>query len=259
MRQIFLNLLGNSVKFTEEGFILIRCSVKNETKDKIEILFEVEDSGIGVSKDKQDLIFESFTQSDSSITRKFGGTGLGLTITKKLITKMGGSIGVRSEENKGSNFYFTISFEKSHEVKVNKKEESVKSDETLGILYPFKILLVEDIQVNQKVASKFLSRLGYTVSIANNGKEALAFVLSNPVDLIFMDIGMPEMDGMEATREIRLIESTKHIIIAMTANVEMEDRNKYLSDGMDDFISKPIYFEELAKKIKDWGETFFAK
>ena len=259
LRQIFLNLLGNSVKFTKEGFILIRCTVKNETKDKIEILFEVEDSGIGVSKDKQDLIFESFTQSDSSITRKFGGTGLGLTITKKLITKMGGSIGVRSEENKGSNFYFTISFDKSLEVKVNKKEELVKSDETLGILYPFKILLVEDIQVNQKVASKFLSRLGYTVSIANNGKEALAFVLSNPVDLIFMDIGMPEMDGMEATREIRLIESKKHIIIAMTANVDMEDRNKYLSDGMDDFISKPIYFDELAKKIRDWGEIFFAK
>ncbi len=258
LRQILLNLLGNSVKFTNSGFISIKASIKEETSDSFLILFEVADTGIGISLDKQDMIFESFTQSDSSITRKFGGTGLGLTITKKLVLIMGGTIGVKSKEGNGSIFYFTIFFGKSFDKKKSENIPSNQFEKLLESLYPFKILLVEDNQVNQKVASKFLSRLGYKIDIAGNGKEAIAMVTTKAYDLIFMDIGMPEMDGVESTSQIRSLETRKHIIIAMTANIDEEDKNKYLSKGMDDFIGKPIYFDELAKKIRLWGTRFFA-
>ena len=259
LRQIFLNLLGNAAKFTKYGQIQIRCYIQKETDKIIEILFEIEDSGIGIPKDKHDLIFESFTQSDSSITRTFGGTGLGLTITKKMVEKMGGSIGLKSEEGKGSIFHFTIPFEIYDETSESQKKLKDKTDEILSQKYPLKILLAEDNLINQKVASKFLSRLGYEINIVSNGKEVLAFIAQNSIDIIFMDIDMPEMDGIEATKQIRLLEDKHHVIIAMTANTLSSDKDNYLSKGMDDYLSKPIYLEELSRILSVWGERFFPK
>jgi len=259
LRQIFLNLLSNAAKFTKYGQIQIRCYIQRETNKTIEILFEIEDSGIGIPQDKHDLIFESFTQSDSSITRTFGGTGLGLTITKKMIEKMGGSIGLKSEEGKGSIFYFTIPFEIYDETIEGHKKLKDKTDEILSQKYPLNILLAEDNLINQKVASKFLSRLGYEINIVSNGKEVLAFLAQNSIDIIFMDIDMPEMDGIEATKQIRLQEKKHHVIIAMTANTLSSDKDNYLSKGMDDYLSKPIYLEELSRILSVWGERFFPK
>ncbi|RLA94834.1 MAG: hypothetical protein DRG69_04515, partial [Deltaproteobacteria bacterium] len=387
LRQVLVNLVGNAIKFTEKGHVLINVEEKERKGNHSTVLFSVSDTGIGIPEDKQKKIFESFTQADSSTTRRFGGTGLGLTISKRLVERMGGKIWVESELGKGSTFYFTVPFKVAEEEKeifpteikelrvlvvddsaINRlilremlsawglvvgEGEDGKSalkelreaasrgdpyqlllldkrlpdidgiqlarqiregdigevpiimlssvDETgqkeeasrAGIsdillkpvrrsrLYnaiikavskrkvreapaqklesrlkgrPLRILLAEDNIVNQKLAVRLLQRQGWEVAVANNGKEAVQMVKEGDFDLILMDVQMPEMDGLEATRLIREMEkgTGKHIpIIALTAHAFEEDRKRCLEAGMDAYTTKPIKIQELFRMIEE--------
>lgn len=243
LRQILVNLVGNAVKFTQEGQI----KVKVRPLDNDEILhFSVSDTGIGIEPEKLDLIFEPFTQADSSTTRRYGGTGLGTSISKQLVQQMGGRIWVQSEPGKGSTFHFTVRMpatdqmpEESSRPAIGKPRSSQKRC--------FKILLAEDIEYNVKLARMVLERQGHTVIVAGNGHEAVqAFAGGDGFDVVLMDIHMPGMDGLEATRKIRGMETEGRIpIIALTAKVMKSERKNYLSAGMDGVVEKPIDFNEL--------------
>ncbi len=252
LKQIIINLVNNAIKFTEKGEVRIEVETQKISDGKATLLFKITDTGIGISEEGQKRLFQSFSQVDKSTTRKFGGTGLGLAISKNLSHMMGGEIGVISKEGEGSTFWFTVhldvtdraTYEASVEPNRDKDRDRAKEHRKLTIL------LAEDNKINQKVAMVNLNNLGHQVDVANNGKEAVDKFKEKPYDLIFMDIQMPEMDGMEATEKIREIENqqkvTKKIpIIAMTANTMEGDREKYLQIGMDDYVSKPFKQEEL--------------
>jgi CheY-like chemotaxis protein len=250
LNQILINLIGNAIKFTEKGEVKVRVKMLEEDKTKVKLEFAVEDTGIGIPADKIESIFESFTQASSATTRKYGGTGLGLTITKQLIELQGGNISVTSKPGIGSTFSFCLTLKKGTvEVKAA-KEASVNN-----VSHPFadvRILLVEDNLINQKVASYTLKKHGAEVEIANHGKEAIIMIEKKKYDIILMDIQMPEMDGYETTQYIRnsIKESiSKTPIIAMTASALMAEKTKCLQSGMNDYISKPFQANELYEKI----------
>ncbi|PLW99316.1 MAG: hybrid sensor histidine kinase/response regulator [Marinilabiliales bacterium] len=252
-KQILLNLLSNGVKFTEQGHVKLLVSTLKDTNKVSKILFKVEDTGMGISRDSISKLFNEFSQSDTSITRKFGGTGLGLAISKKLTRMMGGEIGVESEPGKGSTFWFTIEFMKENIEEPIDKIKTQKMEPGINL----RILLVEDNLINQKVALFNLKQLGHTADLAENGKIAFEKFKNNSYDVILMDIMMPEMDGLEATKHIREWEEKNDIkphekihIIAMTANALKGDKEKYLKNGMDDYISKPFQQEDLAAVLK---------
>jgi len=247
IQQIVNNLISNAVKFTHEGGIAIAVSPENDGKMK----FSVADTGIGIPDDKKEIIFQSYSQSDKSTTRKYGGTGLGLTISAKLVELMGGKIWIESPTNEksGSTFHFTIELEVSQTQKKfsTKKEKAIEMRE----IPPLKVLLAEDNIVNQKVATTLLKKLGHKVTVAENGKEAVEHWEKGEFDLIVMDIQMPEMDGMEATKFIRENEADKHIpIIALTAHAIEGDKERFLDAGMDGYLSKPINPEKLKFEIQ---------
>jgi len=248
LRQVLNNLISNAIKFTENGEVCLQLSKISHSEDNIEIQFAVIDTGIGIPEDKREKLFKSFSQVDSSFSRKYGGTGLGLVISKQLVEMMGGKIGFESKEGTGSTFYFDISF------KIGDQQEEPQS--TKFILdkapIPLNILLVEDDEVNKEVTSLMLQKRGYIVDNANNGKDALKLLGSNKHDLIFMDIQMSEIDGIQTTQEIRKREliTNQHItIIAMTAYALQGDRNRFLSMGMDEYISKPFDMKSLFEII----------
>lgn len=248
IKQILINLINNAIKFTNEGGIDVYVKCENKTEEGVFLKFEVIDSGIGISKENQDKLFSAFTQSDASFTRKFGGTGLGLAISKKLSLLLGGGIGLESELGKGSNFWFTISVEKGKEKVLLEDVAKVRISKSL------QILLAEDNKINVLVAKQMIENAGHRVVVANNGMEAVECFQQQEFDLILMDIMMPEMDGLEATWIIRQMEREKNTpnipIIALTANVVREDQEKYISAGMNDFISKPIHPQILLEKIE---------
>ena len=251
LRQVLLNLAGNAVKFTSRGKVIIRVRPEAMTNDEATLLFAVSDTGIGIPPDKQKLIFEAFAQADTSTTRKYGGTGLGLTISNQLVQLMGGRISVESQPQKGSTFYFTIPFGIVH--KRAAAPNALTSSPTSPAPLPLRILLVEDNAVNQKLALVLLRRLRHRVTLANNGQEAVRQLEQRSFDLILMDVQMPVMGGLEATAVIRKLEerTAGHIpIIAMTAHSMAGDRERILAAGMDDYISKPIRFDELYKAIE---------
>ncbi len=256
MKQIIINLVNNAIKFTEKGNITISVEKKSAEDGKAQILFKIMDTGIGISPEGQKKLFQSFSQVDKSTTRKYGGTGLGLMISKNLTQMMGGEIGVESLEGVGSTFWFTVSMELSDKESCKKQHRSDDpAYEDKIRVQPLNILLVEDNKINQKVAMLNLKNLGYQVDIANNGKEAVEKFKNGDYDLIFMDVQMPEMDGVEACKKIRELEnntdSTKKIpIIAMTANTSEDERKKYMEAGMDDYISKPFKQKELIEIFK---------
>jgi len=255
VQQILLNFLNNAVKFTEKGGIKIRVSSENQTDTHITLNFSVTDTGIGISEVQIKKLFKSFSQADASMTRRYGGTGLGLAISKQLAELMGGSVGVESEDGKGSRFWFTAVFEKSETSEYKDLRgfgNTAGLSETSEIFHP-RILLAEDNIPNQKVAAAILKKFGFSFNIADNGKETVEMLRKISYNLVLMDMQMPEMDGLEATLIIRNPESgvlSPNIpIIAMTANATAEDRKKCEDAGMNDYISKPINPDELLAVI----------
>jgi signal transduction histidine kinase/DNA-binding response OmpR family regulator len=244
IRQVLLNLLSNAVKFTPHGSVRLRVRA-GEGGGEPRLRFEVTDTGIGIPDSAKDRLFKEFSQGDASINRRFGGTGLGLAISKRLIEAMGGAIGVISTPGTGSSFWF--------EIPLHVAEAPAEAEQAADVQDPergLRILVVEDMAVNQKVAKGMLRSLGHLVDIAEDGEAALAKVKSRPYDLIFMDMQMPRMNGLEATAAIRALESGKSVpIIAMTANVFATDRDTCLAGGMDDFVGKPINVPDLAAAI----------
>lgn len=251
LRQVLLNLISNALKFSEKGCVTVKVSLLDKIDDNCIVKIEVIDTGIGISPEGMQRLFKSFSQVDASTTRNYGGTGLGLVISKSLSEMMGGKISVESELGKGSNFWFTIKMgiSKMELVEKLRQEESSTDDHEMKKLT---ILLAEDNLVNQKVASIHLEKLGHTVKVANNGIAAFKAFKSSEFDLIFMDVQMPEADGYEATGLIRNEERKKNAgkripIIAMTANAMKGDKEKCIEAGMDDYISKPF----TAKALKE--------
>ncbi len=254
LNQILLNFTSNAIKFTNDGGVVVQISMEEDIGNKIRLKFMVIDTGIGISHDKQDRLFNAFTQADVSTTRQYGGTGLGLVISKRLVNMMDGTIGFNSELGEGSTFWFTIMFEKGN---IPKKEEKTIKLSVTGL----QILLVEDLQFNQELAIAILDQ--HNITVANNGQEAINILEKEHYDLVLIDIQMPIMDGFEATSIIRNRESTvlDHdiVIVAMTAHATREDRKKCLDSGMNDYLSKPLEPNDLfsiieklfATKIKD--------
>ena len=251
LRQILINLISNAIKFTEVGEIAIEVECRSRTADEVLLHFAVRDTGIGIPADKQELIFQSFSQADSSTTRKYGGTGLGLAICAQLTEMMGGAIWLESQEGEGSMFYFTVCLGLAQERDIAPAQASAAPVEgEKG--RPLHLLLAEDNIVNQKVAVGLLKRQGHTIEVANNGLEALAALESGDFDLVLMDVQMPEMDGWEATQKIRADEAQSggHMpIIGLTAHAMKGDRERCLEAGMDGYVPKPINKDELVQTI----------
>ncbi|HJQ29832.1 MAG TPA: ATP-binding protein, partial [Rubrobacter sp.] len=259
IRQILTNLLSNAVKFTERGRVILSCERKQDLGDAVTVRFEVSDTGIGVTPEQQRRLFRSFTQADTSTTRRYGGTGLGLAISKQLVELMGGEILVESEPGIGSTFSFTLPLEKQPGDRV---QPAVKGPAPLAAdpspaeakESPARVLVAEDTLTNRMVAVELLKRRGYDVDVVSNGAEAVEALSGTGYAAILMDIQMPEMDGYEATREIRRREGDAHRtpIIAMTAHALQSDREKALSSGMDDYLSKPVRPEQLDRVLERW-------
>jgi signal transduction histidine kinase/HPt (histidine-containing phosphotransfer) domain-containing protein/AmiR/NasT family two-component response regulator len=247
LRQVLLNLLSNAVKFTQQGTVTMRLR-DFYREGKLMIRFEVEDTGIGIDEAGLDKLFKPFSQVDASISRRYGGTGLGLTICKQIVEKLGGELGMSSTVGVGSIFWFELAVVPVTREEANGLAAQVVAEETLPRC---RILLVEDNKVNQIVATRFLARLGQDVEIANDGAEAVSISREKAFDLILMDMQMPVMDGIEATKRI-IAEggpSAEVPIIAMTANASDDDRRRCLDAGMKGFEPKPVTLERLRKMI----------
>ena len=254
MRQVIVNLVSNALKFTDQGEVKIGVEVVKSAEDSVDLKIFVSDTGIGIPLAAQKTLFNAFTQADGSTTRKYGGTGLGLAIVSQLVDMMNGVLGVDSVEGKGSMFWFTATFQCSDEAIQAATEVTVDDD---PIQLEAKILLVEDNPINQMVAQKMLEKLGLKATLANNGVEALSLLETQSYDLVLMDCQMPEMDGFDATREIRkhaLKAINQHAlpIVAMTANVMSGDRERCLEVGMDDYIGKPVQRDQLESVLRKW-------
>jgi signal transduction histidine kinase len=269
-RQILLNLVGNAIKFTHQGYIFVSVVVKRKWENaRLELMISIEDTGIGIDSDRLNKLFKPFTQADTSISRKYGGTGLGLAISKSLVGLMGGTIWVESRgqiggnpplnwtskpknnPRQGSTFYFTVittAILACDLITENALYPLTEKD--TNAISSLKILLAEDNKVNQKVALYSLKKIGYSADIANNGVEVLEMLKKQSYDVILMDMQMPEVDGITATRIIRQSSNPQPWIIAITANVLEEDRDACFNAGMNDFITKPIQIEELTAVIK---------
>ncbi|XDD47932.1 MHYT domain-containing protein [Leptospira sp. WS39.C2] len=244
IRQILTNLIGNAIKFTKDGQINLSVAPNGSS-----VVFHIHDTGIGIAEDRLEKIFEPFTQADVSMSRKFGGTGLGTTISKQLVELMGGKIWVESKLGEGSDFYFSLPLLKGN-------LETLIQDKELQPLPNLKVLIVDDVKQNVELIQILLETNGHQVEIANNGLEAFLSFQSNSFDLVLMDIQMPEMDGLEATKQIRIFESNHNLsqtpIIALSASVFEEDKQQAKLAGMNGFVSKPIDVDELYHEISKW-------
>jgi CheY-like chemotaxis protein len=255
LRQVLLNLLGNALKFTSSGEVLMTVGSIGMAEEKVELLFTVKDSGIGIPEDKCRTVFDSFTQVDASTTRKYGGTGLGLSISRQIVELMHGEIGVRSTLGLGSEFWFTATFLPGDPGTVPEPMETAGSG-TIRAKDECRILLAEDNPVNQRVALGLLSRLGYHADLVEDGEQVLERMSSRRYDLVLMDCQMPTMNGFDATRVIR--DDTSPVldhripVIALTANAFEGDRAECLEAGMDDFLPKPITSRSLQDMLRRW-------
>jgi CheY-like chemotaxis protein/HPt (histidine-containing phosphotransfer) domain-containing protein len=298
LRQVLTNLVGNAIKFTRKGAVAVQVSLEAETPETVRLRFSVRDTGIGIPADKIADLFEAFVQVDASTTRKFGGTGLGLAISKRLVSLMRGEIGVESTEGQGALFWFTARFGKQPSgeagsskapnacltmpTRINEPNAALPQvpagDETKapqptcrvtrpaardkpdnGRFDKARILIAEDNPTNQKVALGMLRKFALAAVAVSNGKEAVRALEETPYDLVLMDVQMPEMDGLTATRIIRdaasKVRDHQVPIIAMTANAMAGDRESCLTAGMNDYISKPVGLEKLAAAIEKWLPT----
>ncbi len=247
--QILINLIGNSIKFTKDGDIWIRVYKINQENNTYTLRFEVEDNGIGISKEKQDNMFESFSQGSIQINRKYGGTGLGLSIVKGLIDILKGKVYLKSELGKGTTFYFEIPLEYTDQGKIDKNKNSYFSDETNEIdLSKVKILVVEDNKINQMITKKILTKMNLKCDIVDNGEDAVDKIKTNSYDIVLMDIHMPGISGIEATKIVRTFDK-ELTIFALTA-VTIEDKmHEFEEAGFTDIIPKPFKQEEFEKKL----------
>jgi len=278
LRQVLRNLLGNALKFTDRGEIGIRAELLSDSTNVIQIRFTVHDTGIGIPPDQQGRLFESFTQGDGSSTRRHGGTGVGLAISKQLVELLGGEIGVASEQGDGSRFWFTASFGKAAPGEAPAPKPAIKvpaprltsrpaavpavpaapkrapMENPVAVEGPLRVLLAEDNEINQRITLRLLEKLGVAADAVVNGREAVQALEKRKYDLVLMDCQMPDMDGFEATAIVRSREGdANHTpICALTANAMEGDRERCLAAGMDDYISKPVGLEKLQKAVDRW-------
>jgi signal transduction histidine kinase/CheY-like chemotaxis protein len=254
LKQVLTNLIGNAIKFTSRGQITVKISMIEQYVDsqRARIYFEVIDTGIGLTEEQQSALFQKFSQADTSITRRFGGTGLGLAISKKLVERMGGTIGVKSRPGEGSSFYFSIWLGLAKQSIRPAREETDVVEKPGDRLQGFRVLLVDDVDINRKVARIMLNKAGVLITEASNGSEALEHLEKAPggFDLVLMDMQMPVMDGLTATKIIRQNPKFGHLaIIALTAAAMKEDERRCMDAGMNDHVSKPINASELYAKL----------
>ncbi len=269
IQQIISNLLGNAIKFSEHGYVAIRIGFKKHETGGIILGFIIQDTGIGIAKEDLNKLFQPFSQIDGSVTRKFGGTGLGLSISQSLLRLMGGEFSISSQPNRGTSIRFELELDLAVQGSVKKisyrarlKEGELAQDlQKAGFnLQGIRVLMAEDNRINQKVVSEFLKFSGVEVFIANNGQEALDLLEQQEFDVILMDVQMPVMDGIEATRIIRT--QTKYAnlpIIALTAGVTQEEQESYYAVGMNDFVPKPVNPQMLITCLNNWvakGEKY---
>ena len=261
IRQVFTNLVGNAIKFTRHGTVMVSLAAGERIADEIVLHATVSDTGIGIDPAKLTSIFDAFVQADNSTTRQFGGTGLGLSISARLVQMMGGEISAESEVNRGSTFHFSLL------LGVAREHPPLKSTETAKMTHaeshpnaatppvttgPLRILLAEDNAVNQKLAVRLLGKHGYDVAVVATGQQALDALEQESYDLVLMDVQMPELDGLEATRRLRQRErdaGTHTPVIAMTAHAMKGDRERCLEAGMDGYVTKPIQIDTLLSAI----------
>jgi signal transduction histidine kinase/DNA-binding NarL/FixJ family response regulator len=280
LRQVLVNLVSNAVKFTDRGGqVLVRARLMTEANHSSVVRFEVQDTGIGIDPEARSRLFRSFSQADGSTSRRYGGTGLGLAISKRLVELMGGEIGVDSTPGVGSTFWFTLTLAQPDARAAGRVFDTISRvlDNTGGVAEPLRvtslgggrsapersaavtsapILVVEDNPVNQQVACGWLRKLGYRADVAANGFEALEALERIAYAAVLMDCQMPEMDGFQATAELRRREGTTHTpVIAMTANVMQGDRERCLEAGMDDYVPKPVRLEDLDAALRRWLPT----
>jgi signal transduction histidine kinase/ActR/RegA family two-component response regulator len=262
LRQVLTNLIGNAIKFTDKGSVHLVTELKRLEEGKCSLRFEVRDTGIGITSEQRKGIFDTFSQADSSTTRKYGGTGLGLTISRHLVELMGGEIAVISEPERGTCFWFTVSLEvpvDQETALVNYRQEQQEFDSNPS-QYNCRVLLAEDNITNQIVAEGMLELFGCRVDLVANGKEACQAVKDHKYDIIFMDCQMPELDGYSATGKIREFEkqtgASRTPIVALTAHAMGGDRERCLIAGMDDYLSKPLHANQLQAVLEKWLSNY---
>lgn len=254
VNQILTNLVSNAIKFTQNGSVKITVEKVKQNENHVELLFKVIDTGIGISEEGKQMLFKEFSQTDSSTTRKFGGTGLGLAISSNLVALMKGEIGVNSTLGRGAEFWFKIEFERSDELTVTTK--TIETYEAVQLPANLKILYAEDNLVNQKITEILLQKMGLTCDIAHDGQQALDMHQAKNYDVILMDMQMPRIDGLDATKTIREWELNKKnktcvYIIAITANNFETDRQLCFDAGMDNFLSKPFSKQQLETVLQN--------
>ncbi len=270
LKQVLMNLLANAIKFTERGEVVLRVENGEQTAEQATLKFSVSDTGIGIAHDQQQAIFSAFSQADNSTTRRFGGTGLGLTICARIVDMMGGRIWVESEPGKGSTFFFTakLGVGPSQSIHQNGAEKDTEEKKNVAAVAPanslgrLKVLLAEDNHINQEVAVRMLERMGHAVTVVATGKDAVEQIQRQRFDLVLMDVHMPEMDGYEATTAIRAWEKHRGVhtaIIATTANAMQGDREACLDAEMDGYLSKPVSRTALENAIHQAVRTDASK
>ena len=253
LRQVLTNLAGNAIKFTERGRVAVRVELQERAPGQVVLHFTVTDTGIGIPADRQAAVFEAFTQADGSTTRRYGGTGLGLTISSTLVEMMGGRIWLESEPGRGTRFHFTATAVLAEAAAASATAALRALPKPAATNRPLRILLTDDNVVNQRLAARLLEKQGHVVRVASNGREALEALTREAFDVALLDVQMPELDGFQATAQIRDGERTAggHLpIVAMTAHAMAGDRERCLAAGMDGYLAKPIDPITLAKEIR---------